>query len=289
MSVTITIPAERLAGWHRRWVERITPGLLAKAAAGALQVLVMRHLQKVARERHNTANRLGATPTGFWAGSAQAVRLHTHANDAEVSVIHPGIARAVRDVIIRPRRAKALTIPLRAEAYGRRPREFDRLSGAALFRPKGTRVLATEGGGRLTRESASVGGDRTASEESGRRGSRPTTLYFTPYHSLLHRQPLFTLAPTAPYSTANHSLLHRLPPCTSPPTTLYPTANRSLVHSRPLPTRGLIGARGDKKAPGFARGFFVGSRRLIGRWRTWFRRWRCCSWRRRPCGRRWRS
>ena len=150
MSVTITIPAERLAGWHRRWVERITPGLLAKAAAGALQVLVMRHLQKVARERHDTANRLGATPTGFWSGSAQAVRLHTHANDAEVSVTHPGIARAVRDVIIRPRRAKALTIPLRAEAYGRRPRELERLSGAALFRPKGTRVLATEEAGKLT-------------------------------------------------------------------------------------------------------------------------------------------
>ena len=117
MSVTITIPAERLAGWHRRWVERITPGLLAKAAAGALQALVMRHLQKVARERHNTASRLGATPTGFWAGAAQAVRLHTHANDAEVSVTHPGIARAVRDVLIRPRRAKALAIPLHAEAY----------------------------------------------------------------------------------------------------------------------------------------------------------------------------
>ncbi len=150
MSVTITIPAERLAGWHRRWVECITPGLLAKAAAGALQILVMRHLQKVARERHDTANRLGATPTGFWSGSAQAVRLHTHANDAEVSVTHPGIARALRDVIIRPRRAKALTIPLRAEAYGRRSREFANLSGADLFRPKGTRVLATEEAGRLT-------------------------------------------------------------------------------------------------------------------------------------------
>lgn len=150
MSITITIPAERLAGWHRRWVERITPGLLAKAGADALQRLVMRHLQQVARTRHATAQRLGATPTGFWSGAAQEVRLQAHASDAEVSVTHPGIARALRDVIIRPRRAKALTIPLRAEAYGKRPREFANLSGAALFRPKGTRILATEEGGKLT-------------------------------------------------------------------------------------------------------------------------------------------
>ena len=148
--MTITIPAERLAGWHRRWAERITPGLLAKAAAGALQALIMRHLQKVARDRHDTANRLGATPTGFWSGAAQAVRLQAHASDSEVSVTHPGIARALRDVVIRPRRAKALAIPLHAKAYGKRPREFAKLSGAALFRPKGTRVLATEEGGRLT-------------------------------------------------------------------------------------------------------------------------------------------
>ena len=61
MSVTITVSAGSLARWHRRWVERITPGLLAKAGADALQRLVMRHLQQVARTRHATAQRLGAT------------------------------------------------------------------------------------------------------------------------------------------------------------------------------------------------------------------------------------
>ena len=40
MSVTITVSAGSLARWHRRWVERITPGLLAKAGGGALQALV---------------------------------------------------------------------------------------------------------------------------------------------------------------------------------------------------------------------------------------------------------
>ena len=65
MSITITIPAERLAGWHRRWVERITPGLLAKAAAGALQTLIIRHLARVSETRHATANRLGARVIGF--------------------------------------------------------------------------------------------------------------------------------------------------------------------------------------------------------------------------------
>ena len=82
MSVTITVSAGSLARWHRRWVERITPGLLAKAGGGALQALVMRHLQLVARTRHATAQRLGATPTGFWSGAAQAVRLQAHAVSA---------------------------------------------------------------------------------------------------------------------------------------------------------------------------------------------------------------
>ena len=71
MSVTITVSAGSLARWYRRWVERITPGLLAKAGADALQRLVMRHLQQVERTRHATAQRLGATPTGFWSGAAQ--------------------------------------------------------------------------------------------------------------------------------------------------------------------------------------------------------------------------
>ena len=143
----------------------------------------------------DTANRLGATPTGFWKDVEKAVRLHTHANDAEVSVTHPGIARAVRDVIIRPRRAKALTIPLRAKAYGRRPREFANLSGAALFRPKGTRILATEGGGRLTRESASVGGDPRPPRSRG---------------AGVPARPPCGAPPTTPYSSADHSLRAQL-------------------------------------------------------------------------------
>lgn len=150
MSVTITVSAGSLARWHRRWVERITPGLLAKTGADALQRLIMRHLQQVARTRHATAQRLGATPTGFWSGAAQAVRLQAHASDAEVSVTHPGIARALRDVVIRPRRAKALAIPLHAKAYGLRPREAGQRLGQALFRPRGTRVLAVSEEGRLT-------------------------------------------------------------------------------------------------------------------------------------------
>lgn len=44
-----------------------------------------------------------------------------------------------------------------------------------------------------------------------------------------------------------------------------------------------------KRPQASARGFFVGSRRLIGRWRTWCRRRNRCSWRRRPYAHRWRS
>ena len=154
MSVTITIPAERLARWHRRWAERITPGLLAKAAGGALNGLLIRHLARVSETRHATAARLGATPTGFWKDAEKAVALRLWQGDAEVSVTHPGIARAVRDVTIRPRLARALAIPLSALSYGLRPREAEQELGRRIFRPKGTRLLVAARKGRKGQDKA---------------------------------------------------------------------------------------------------------------------------------------
>ena len=120
------------------------------AMAYALLVLCRKHLARAAASRHKTAARLGAAPTGHLEEAARTMLIQADADHGAVEVRSPGFARALGPLTVRARRAKALTIPLRAEAYGRRPRELERLSGAALFRPKGTRVLATEEAGRLT-------------------------------------------------------------------------------------------------------------------------------------------
>lgn len=114
---------------------RLGPGWrrdLLGAAAASLAETVRKHLRGLSR--HATARRLGATPTGRYAAGAALVTSGATADSATVRVPVPGIARALRDVEIRPVIARALTIPLSAEAYGRRAGELRRL-GWTLFRP----------------------------------------------------------------------------------------------------------------------------------------------------------
>lgn len=141
MSVTVTLRKEDIGPWLLRFRERVAPRLLAKAAGGALYQAVIRHMKTDVSRRHATANRLGATPTKHWEKPETYVRLKEGQGASEVSVTRPGIARAVRDVTIRPRVAKALAIPVSALSYGKRPAETEQALGRRLFRPKGTRML----------------------------------------------------------------------------------------------------------------------------------------------------
>lgn len=141
MSVTITLRKEAIGPWLLRFREGVSPRLLANAAGGALYQTVVKHMDEDVSRRHATANRLVATPTKHWESPETYVRLKEGQGASEVSVTRPGIARAVRDVTIRPRVAKALAIPISALSYGKRPAETERELGRRLFRPKGARVL----------------------------------------------------------------------------------------------------------------------------------------------------
>jgi hypothetical protein len=102
------------------------------------------HLQELALTRHTTAQRLGAEPTGHLGQAARAVEatpLTTDASGATMTINHPGLTRAFRDVTIVPVNAQFLTIPINALAYGRRVGEFG-----------GRVVLLKEGGHRETSE-----------------------------------------------------------------------------------------------------------------------------------------
>ena len=102
----------------------MTPATASSAAAEVLATRVQRHVLRAAATRHRTASRLGATPTGHLSEGAANIRMEKDGGRAVVTVPIPGITRAFGDMHIRPRSAKALTIPINAVAYGVRAPEL---------------------------------------------------------------------------------------------------------------------------------------------------------------------
>ncbi len=123
------------------------------------------HVAEASTARHKTADRLGAMHTGFLefapgrgqmrAGSKRRpdggegfteVRNATE-NGVDVVIGNtPSLVRAFGPVTIRPKRAKALTIPIDKISYARRAGELRR-EGHSIFRAG--RVLAENDGGKL--------------------------------------------------------------------------------------------------------------------------------------------
>ena len=141
MSVTIALRKEDIGPWLLRFRSELNPERLAKMAGRRWHTLLLRHFRDDVANRHTTAQRLGAIPTGHWMNPNSYVNLSASGAATEIEITRPGIARAVRDVTIRPRNAKALAIPISALSYGKRPAETEQELGRRLFRPKGTRVL----------------------------------------------------------------------------------------------------------------------------------------------------
>lgn len=109
-----------------------------------VQVLTTDYLRRIASSRHKTANRLGASPSGHLARAAEKVAqpgaLSSTSEEAVITIKHPGMSRAFRDVQIRPKEAKSLAIPIHALAYNRRAAELWKSHN--LFIPEGSRYIA---------------------------------------------------------------------------------------------------------------------------------------------------
>lgn len=122
---------------------------LFSVGANALRLEVRRHVRREAGIRHRTADRLSeqsgftAEKTGHLEKGAARIVSHTTANGAEVVIPIAGISRAFHDLVIRPRRAKVLTIPISGVSYGHRAAELERM-GWNLFRLPKTDILAGE-------------------------------------------------------------------------------------------------------------------------------------------------
>lgn len=116
---------------------------LFAAAGEAVQTLINRYLKHVvAPTHHKTADRLGATPTGHYETPS---RFHATSSYAEIIIPIPGISRAFKNIVITPKKAPFLTLPLNAVSYGKRAAEVRRI-GWMLFRPPAKGAHKTESG-----------------------------------------------------------------------------------------------------------------------------------------------
>ncbi len=99
---------------------------LNQRVADSCAVLTRNHLAGL--NKHDTAQRLGGTPTGYYAKKAESVEASATDEAATVSIATgdtmEAFARVDGPVTIVPRNAKYLTIPANGAAYGHRAREF---------------------------------------------------------------------------------------------------------------------------------------------------------------------
>ena len=107
------------------------------AAGGAVKRLLMDHFRDLDSSR---ANQLGGKRTHFYASAARGVEYDAVSDGVEVWVHNVGIAQRYYGGIIKPVNAKYLTIPARAEAYGKRAGEFTDLE--VLYGRNGPYALA---------------------------------------------------------------------------------------------------------------------------------------------------
>lgn len=114
LEVTVSIPSnvENLS-------KKIEAGMSSvyKNAGVRLARVIRNHMRLLASTRHDTANRLGATPTNHFRAS-DVLPPNATSSDVSVTITTPGIGRAYHDIDIDPVNGSWLTIPLHSDAYG---------------------------------------------------------------------------------------------------------------------------------------------------------------------------
>ena len=131
---------------------KIAPATVAKVAGRAGQNFVRGHFTRLDSAR---PNRLAGKRTHFYSKAKAGTTYKADATGATVSVNQVGIRQRIEGGVILPKKPGGfLTIPARAEAYGRRAREFNNLKvlfgrggqPVALVVADATEVRATKKG-----------------------------------------------------------------------------------------------------------------------------------------------
>ena len=138
MTINIVVPAA-LHRWKDMMSAENRKRMFA-AAADRLENLIRRHILRIAPAHHTSAERLGATQTGHLTKGARLTTSTATENEALITIPIPGLNRAFKPLVITPKNASALTIPIARQSYGQRAARMRQL-GWSLFRPKGKNVL----------------------------------------------------------------------------------------------------------------------------------------------------
>ena len=83
--------------------------------------------------RRQPDNKMGFPSTGFWADAVRSTNFTTQPDSVTINVTKQGVRQRLQGGEIRATNSKYLTIPARAEAYGKRARDFENLE-VAMFR-----------------------------------------------------------------------------------------------------------------------------------------------------------
>lgn len=149
----------------RRIAASIGPSRLGSVAGRAVVNTVRAHL--FARNASHP-NKLGGTRQNFWAAAARSTHMRSESWGAMVSINALGFRLQYQGGTVRPTTRKFLTIPAKAEAYGKRAGEFDDLEftiipgkGPALVaaRRSEIRIRKVKGGFKVVHTGSTLGND----------------------------------------------------------------------------------------------------------------------------------
>jgi hypothetical protein len=113
-------------------VQRVRAGLADRSPlhariAQTVEAGTRRYLETIAKDRHRTAERLGAKPTGHLTRAASAIESTSDATAAFLIIpAKTALSRAFGEVRVTPKTGKMLAIPAHQTTYGKYAREFTR-------------------------------------------------------------------------------------------------------------------------------------------------------------------
>lgn len=128
-------------------IEKAKPEILAEAGRELFELIC-----DWLRDIDSRGNRLGGKRTNHFSPNHVKEPI-VDGNFVSVPIHIAGITRAFHDIVIAPKEARAIAIPLHASAYGIAPREWNKNhpkgTKDALFKPKGKDYLARNDDGKL--------------------------------------------------------------------------------------------------------------------------------------------